>query len=642
MIVASALFGVAAAEPSMNIVSKMNPLEKWKFNLDELAENGESSGSISKDDLREFSYLDGPYPALNDDGSIPGGSPLAQCMPFGSCYVSDVLSSPTHNVPVDYAAYAMGGDFLVGDVHEYYIGDQNDNGILEWVVYFVYFPWYSDDIDNDGDGCVDEKKGGLWPGGPCDAVPDAAVIYETGGLPDLGGNNADLFVNLDWFSGIENVEIYRAFASPRWSAYRVRSVIYYPQIAGEFISYYSFEGINDVNSNPEMDNDRHDWYVGSIDARRFPVVAPVNNICSAGYQLPEGSTFPRYDGWVVTSYELREYYDDHDWNGDGDIKDSLAAYYAVDPLTGNCRLNVVNTGVYAAHIRNTGLVITPYYVPESGDNRDWNSDGDTYDNLQLYHDINSTWSMKGRAYTSFTFTAQVPEWGFGWWALFNDALSGDVHPLSFGGSYRKYLSSMQGYYHTYFFLTSDEDGDRHTKLPGYHITYGSPAGILAGRCIVIYAYEYHLEYANVDLIGYIADGNGDKDTYDTLGLIYCPDKSDGGGQYVVEATSKYAKGMYSKPIPYLWLGHVLYPGTLEFNGYASVVIVRTEIELSDDCDGDLVLNTVSCHAFYTVAVPPLGDGGQGQMPKGHLIDGREPLHNHESLRIRTMEGVERQ
>jgi hypothetical protein len=553
-----------------------------------------------------------------DNGALGIDLPNQMHMPWGSHYVSDVLYAGDARIATPYVPKAMGGDFLVGEVHESWIGDQNGNGIVEWLVFFLYFPWFEDDIDNDGDGCVDERIiKGAWDGHVnCDSVPDAVVLYETGGNPILGGDNADLFVSLDWYSGIERVEVFRAFASIPWNAYRMRSVILYPQIAGEFISYYAQESINNINANPEMDSDRYDWYVGNIDARRFPRVAPINYVCSAGYQSPSGSTFKRSDGWVVTSFELSEHFDDHDWNGDGDTSDRVAAYYAIDPNSGKCRENVVNTGVSGVYPRNTGLIMTPGHTYQNTDSRDWNQNGNLYEYSMLYHDINSTWSMKGRAYISFTFTSPVPPWGFGWSAIYTDDFQSENHPLEHGGSYVKYVGPMNGYYHSYFFLTSDEDGDRHTELPGYFIDFGRPVGTLAGRCVVILARELFMEYAGVDLIGNQADGNGDGDTSDVLGFIYCPNKSGGGGNYVIEPTSKYAQGLYSDPIPFIWLGNIFNPVPNEYNGYSTLIIYRTGMELHDDCDGRLQVTFSYCYVFYTVALPPLGDDGQGVMPRG--------------------------
>lgn len=633
-LLASAFVGVAFAEKEPPQDNDLNLLERWNIYQEEASKLKEVSNTLGNDGSRGFSYFDGPYPNTQDSGVL-GDFPPDDRHPLDiDHFVSEIFGSFPNSVPAPFMASAMGGDMLVGDVHECWIGDQDGNGILEWLVFFYYLPWTNDGLDNDGDGCVDEKRSGNWDGQVgCDRIPDAVVIYETGGSPVLGGEKADLLVNLDWYSGAEKVEIFRAFASIPWNAYQMRNVVYNPQIAGEFISYNALERINDINANPEMDNDQWDFYVGNIDARRFPDRPPVDHACSSGYMLNSGATYLRDDDWVVTSFELRESYDDHDWNDDGDNEDFVSAYYAVDPSNGNCRLNVVNTGVQGVQPRNTGLLLTPRYTYESSDSRDWDQDS-TSGFVQLYHDVNSTWNMKGKAYTSYTFTAPVPTWGFGWWALFNDGDTYEPHPLKFGGSYMKYVGYSNGYYHTYFFITSDEDGDRHTKLPGYHVTYGIPAGALAGRCAVIKAYEAYLRYAGVRLMpspSPLGDANGDGDSSDVLGLIYCPDKSGGGGNFVIEHTSKFVKGLYADPIPYIWLGHILDLGTHEFNGYASVVFYRSKYELHDDCD-EGGFNSIICSNFYTISVPPLGDTGQGNMAKGDTGSGPEGLQGLEVLR----------
>jgi hypothetical protein len=502
------------------------------------------------------------------------------------------------------------GKFGTGDTHESHIGDQNGNGVLEWVAGFSYRPWGEDGIDNDGDGCVDEKTYGDWDGQVgCDLIPDQITYYETGGLGDAGGDDGNLLSNVDWYSSEQTTEIWRAFVSPKWMAYQLRGFTYYPQMAGEFVSYYANEELNKLNANPEMDDDKSDWYVGNIDARGFPSRAPSNYACAAGYQLYMGITFLREDGWVVTSFELREYYDDHDWNMDGDKNDEVAAYYAVDPLTGKCRNNAVNTGVQGNLPRNSGEILTPSYTFDAKDSRDWGLDGASTEITRLYHDINTTWHLKGKIYTSVTFTAPVPSWGFGWWAVYSVSVQNQAYPLKFGGAFSKNLGAAEGYYHAFFFLTSDEDGNRHTEPPHYEIGYGYPTGSPGGVCVQVLALEAYLEYAGVKLMNNKADGNGDDDTADMLILVFCPDESGGGGGYIIENTSKFANGLYQDPIPYIAVVGVVYyssSGT-DSNGLCIMPYANSEATLHDDADGNLIVDSWY-HAYYWIDIDNLVPG----------------------------------
>ncbi len=596
MLVTSALFGVVVAEPSMEIVSKMNPLEKWKSHQDEVTKNGESSNPMSEDDFQEFSYIDGPYPILNDDGSFQGvPSDNQPCWwPWEHCYISDTMSLPSHqlaNFSINRVKAA--GNFVVGDDHESYIGDKNGNGVLEWVTVFLYIPWMYDGIDNDGDGCVDEKKTGPWSGQVgCDNMYDAAVVYETGGLPIAGGDKGDLLINLDWYSAEPSLEMFRATVSPPFRAYAIRGFMHNLHIAGEFVSYQAGESENLVNSNPEIDNDLDDSYVGNVDARLFPARAPVNNVCSAGLMSNEISpTWKREDGYIITTYELVEPFDGRDWNGDGDTQDNVIAYYTVDPHTGYCRIGV-NTAVHGHSPMNSGEIIIPRYTSESGDTRDWNGDGDKHDYVQLYHDVNSTWHLKGRIYRSFTFNnlfITLYGFGFGWWALFEGGynLYHPVLPFEFGGAYTKYVGLSGGYYNSYFFLTSDEDGDRHTKLPEHYIIVGTTMGIVGNKCVLIQAREIYMYYAGYFLIGR-GDANGDGDWSDTFSMIFCPDETGGGGQFIVDETSKFAKGLYRDLVPALWEGYVkfgVYPSvdgcaTIPSYSYAWCKLADNDMRLS--------------------------------------------------------------
>ncbi len=597
LMVAMAFAVVAVAEDNAPVAPVMSNLDNYnmaKAEMDKLAAEGIAP---TTNDMEGFSYTNGPYPIYQDDGSLPG----PRHMPWGSHYVSDVMYAPPHNPGGWYSSDATGGagEFAMGDTHESWIGDQNGNGVIEWISGFSYRPFGEDGIDNDGDGCVDEKSFGNWDGQVgCDTVPDQIVYFETGGLPDAGGDTGDLMTNVDWYSAIQATEVYRAFVSPKWMAYQLRGYTQYPQIAGEFISYYAYEGSNGVNSNPEMDSDLSDQYAGNIDARGFPARPPVDRACSAGYQLYMGITFQREDGWVVTSHEFDEYFDHVDWNGDGDSSDDVSGYYAIDPATGNCRDNAVNLGVYGWYPRNTGTILTPGYTWESNDQRDWNGDGDMFDTVLVYHDIESTWAMKGKVYTSFTFTASVPTWGFGWTANYGDYGQFQTFPLKFGSAWYDYTTFAQGYYHTMVALTGEDDGNRQTMLSSYDIGVGQPSASPGGECVQMYTREYYADYANIDLVGTIADANGDGDTQDTYNTVFCPDAVGGGGSWIVEPTSKFAKGQYRDPIPVINLGYVFYSADGVAGGLVIMPTFFTETSQHDDGNGDLFVQGVYFHTYY--------------------------------------------
>ncbi len=590
LMVAMAFAVVASAEDNTPTTPEMNALENFKQAQKDLELRAELGVSPTNAVGDTFSYTDGPYPIYADNGAPPE---LQVVPPWGSHYVSDVMYTPPHNPGGWYSGDSTGGagEFATGDTHESWIGDQNGNGIIEWIAGFSYRTFGEDGIDNDGDGCVDEKTYGVWDGQVgCDMVPDQIVYFETGGLPDAGGEDGTLMTNVDWYSPIQAIEVYRAFVSPRWMAYQSRGFMYYPQIAGEFISYYASEGNNGVNANPEMDSDQVDLYVGNVDARGFPARPPVDRACAAGIELYMGITFQREDGWVVTSFELWESFDGADWNDDGDNYDYVAAYYAIDPTTGNCRENVVNLGFYGYYPRNTGVVLTPGYTFESSDERDWNGDGDTSDTVLVYHDIETTWAMKGPVYTSYTFTASVPSWGFGWTAYYGNYANFQTFPLKFGSAWYRYVGSSQGYYHTMVSLTGEEDGDRHTMLPAHFVGIGMPSASPGGQCIQIYAAETYAYRAGLVLFGGIADANGDGDQSDYwYNTVFCPDETGGGGEWIVEETSKYAKGLYRDPIPVVNMGYVYYSSDGMAGGLCILPYNWYDYYLAgDDVDGDLI------------------------------------------------------
>ncbi len=593
ILVAYAFAGVGSTELSVNQGTELNALEKWLQFRDDVDASKALSSGFAGGDPEELSLLHGPYPKILDDGSPNGGSPGDSPLLYEYC-VSLVVCLNIFSGSNLWVSDG-GGDFLVGTGHEGSLGDQNGNGKLEAVVFYFYIPWMSDGLDNDGDGCVDEPGGGA-----CGPIPDAMVIYETGIWPRIGGTDGTLLINTDYFSGEEGgIEIYRTFVSPPWHAYNVRGVMLYPDIAGEFISYYAREALNGVNANPEMDNDQNDLYLGSIDARRFPDKPPSNSACSAGQRSVLDSTFLRDDGWVVTSYNLIESYDSHDWNGDGDTRDYISAYYAINPNNGNCRIGV-NGAVQGKHPRNSGYILIPSYTSEMEDGRDWNGN-EVPNTLHLYHDINTTWALKGKIYRSYTYNSLLiahQKFGFGWWGVFTYDNSYDTLPLKTGGALERYVGFSQGSYKTDFFNIGDEDGDRGTALPAYEIGYGQPQAIHGGECIQISAREHYLGYAGVQLIGGKADGNGDGDTSDVLNYIFCPDTSGSGGDFIVESTSKYAMGHYWNPIPFIWESYFSIHGSFEINGHVTIPINIRELDINEDCNLDGLIDQSMCSTYF--------------------------------------------
>lgn len=598
LMVSMAFAVVATAETPEEDVAAPSGYDAW-LNFQEMKYRDGVEIAATNADVDGFSYTDGPYPDIQPNGAPVGADPNQL---YGH-YASEVMKWPPNNPGGGYSQDASGGAglFGMGNTHETYIGDQNGNGVIEWIQGFTYRPFFEDGIDNDGDGCIDEKSYGLAQGlGTCgNNIPDGWIYYETGGLGDAGGENGDLMTNMEIYGAQQGTEVYRAFVSPLWNAYFVRGYAYYPQMAGEHISYYSYESYFGVNANPEMDSDQSDGLVGSIDARGFPATPPVNHICSAGYRLYMGITAQREDGTVVTSYELWESYDSHDWNGDGDQSDYVSAYYVVDPVTGDCRQGV-NTGVYGYYPRTSGLVQASGYTWESSDARDWTGDGDMSDTVFIWHDVESTWPMVGKMYTSYTYTATVPAFGFGFSGRTPGYTGGDFQawPLKFGGANWDYGAL---YYTTSFWLTADEDGDPQSILPSYYIGYGQPGATPGGQCVQVWGREYYLEYINVDLIGSIADSNGDGDTYDTWETTFCPEPTGGGGAYIVEETSRFANGEYNTPLPIYRVGYVYYSADGTAGGLCimpSFYYESGSYAINDDANGNLLVEGIYYHDYY--------------------------------------------
>ena len=601
LMVAMAFAVAATAEDQAPTAPELNALEAFDLDRALIAEN-EANGvfpydSVLDDDDDMFRITDGPYPTYADDGTPPGPNHP----PWGHHYMSDVNYAPPNTPGGWYGIEQLGaaGEYAGGNSHEsYFIGDQNGNGVLEWIAGYAYKTWGEDGIDNDGDGCIDEKTFGAWDGQTgCDLVPDSIVYYSTGGWVDPGGDDGTLMIAIGFYSVPRDVKLYRAWVTPRWMPYSIRGIMNYPQMAGEFISYYGYESQNGVNANPEMDSDMSDAYVGSIDARGFPARPPVDRACAAGRQAYMGHTFPREDGWVITTFYLYEYYDDTtDWNGDGDTSDYVTAYYALDPSTGNCRQNMVNTGVYGYFPTTSGDLITPMYTSESSDRRDWDGSGSNSGYRKLYHDVSSTFAMKGPVYTSYTFTASVPAWGFGWWALY-ETTTYRTYPGKTWVGFQKSVGPSQGYYHTYMVQIADEDGNRHTILPQYFVTIGYPGQALGGECMWITGRESYYRTAGLRFInnGVLGDANGDRRAFGFAVQFFCPDDTGGGGSFIVEPTSKYAKGEYNWPggTPMPFVLFISYSYYYDAAGVAGGLVCApaNNIESShqDDMDGDLVI-----------------------------------------------------
>ncbi len=423
-------------------------------------------------------------------------------------------------------------------------------------------------------------------------------------------------IAIGFYSVPRDVKLFRAWVTPRWMPYSIRGIMNYPQMAGEFISYYAQESQNGVNANPEMDNDMSDWYVGSIDARGFPARPPVDRACAAGRQAFMGHTFARADGWVITTFSLRESYDNHDWNGDGDKSDLyVAAYYALDPSTGNCRQNMVNLGVYGYFTTTSGDLITPMYTSESSDRRDWDGSGSNSGNRKLYHDVSTTFAMKGAVYTSYTFTASVPAWGFGWWAIY-ETTTYRTYPGKTWIGFQKSVGTSNGVYHTYMVQIADEDGDRHTLLPQYYVTIGYPGQALGGECMWITGRETYYRSAGLYFInnGVLGDANDDGRAFGFAVQFFCPDDTGGGGKFIVEETSKFAKGEYNwpgaTPMPFvLFISYrYFYDAAGVAEGLVAAPANNMESSHHDDIDGDLVIRSGNRGAggvtYFIQLIPP--------------------------------------
>ncbi|UCD92316.1 MAG: hypothetical protein JSV43_08905 [Methanobacteriota archaeon] len=485
-------------------------------------------GSLSLPDENAFSYYSGPYPIANDDGSLPGVNSLT---------LKELMDNPPYYIGTGMEVYGASDYYVAGAAHEEYFDDVNGDGLLEWVAFYFDMGLSVNGVDDDGDGCVDEKSNLTKDGQVCDNIPDGVVFFNTGGVGDVYGN---LIVFHDIWN--EFLGFFRIGSSPRWVKQGIRiGQIHYPQLIGEFAVYYANEADNNINVNKKIgDKDKMDWYVGMVDARRFPSRSPKNHVCRTGYQLYMGSGHLREDGSAVVAFELHEYFDeapgyDNDYNDDGDTSDKVLAYYIVDSRSGKCR-NFVNTGVFGMYPKSGGNVITSSTVSEISDQRDWDFDGSISGYVSVWHDVTSTEEMAGDPYFGHTFSTPVPRgpagqtdsYGFGFTGMYVNAHDARSWPLEFGAAYQKYVG-YPVYYEVHYGHILEEDGLQWTELPGHRLHEGYPFDTPGGICIGVLGREQ-----------YIGDINGDGDQEDTAAAFFCPDPDvPGGGDWQIEPASPY-------------------------------------------------------------------------------------------------------
>jgi hypothetical protein len=348
-----------------------------------------------------------------------------------------------------------------------------------------------------------------------------------------------------------------------------------------------------------MDSDLSDGYIGAIDVRGFTAGRPpVDMSCAAGQKAGKGFMGELDDGRISMSMSFMEFYDNHDWNGDGGIGDWSTGVLVIDDVTGNCRQGA-NSAVDGFYPRSHGKTIMAGDQYEFYDGRDWNGDGDTNDNFQTWAnieartDISNLVSLVGPVYTSFTFTAPVPSHG---WGNFRTGITNAWHGFAYDFGITVSTNSFSPHWgRTRYTLAADEDGNPQTSMPTYYVGYGGPAAIISGGCIHMIWFEYYMRfYTSLRGIGGGYDWTGDGDYYDGLWTVFCPDETVGGtGEYIEEETSKNAAGMYRDPIPFI--GHwyqIYYDGGTEFAGTTPCLVAAYEQDyysysIRDDADGDL-------------------------------------------------------
>jgi hypothetical protein len=603
IMVVTAFAVIASADVNEVTMDKPSMYELWSEQRAIEKERGGDPASLTnpEGDGPMITARDGPFPKIDPNGAPQGVvvTPTA----WGDNYVSESQYHPPRNPGGGYSwdHNAGLGLFDIGNTNEYFIGDQDGNGMQEWIMYYHDQTKDDDGIDNDGDGCVDEKTFGAYNGQTgCDLVPDGYVYYETGELGGIAGDDGQVFVNSDWYSD-GTTEVYHPSLAPWTGAVAFRFYSYFPGGAGGFINYMGRESSIGQNSNPEMDSDLSDQYMGVIDVRGFPARSPTNQLCSAGYKVPQGQIFERDDGSVVVAYELWEYYDGNDWNGDGDTSDyGVAAYLLIDGVTGNCRQGV-NIGVFGYYPRTAGSIVSPGYCYESSDGRDWNGDGVMNDYCWYWHNIDArsdlpmSWGLIGPVYTSTTYTAAVPAWGWGYNGLYRSTYAGTSwsFTLKFGAAYMGSYSS--GGYDTMFILAAEDDGNPNTLFPNYVAGLGITTATPGGVCIQFGAWESYMYNRGMYLaFGVRGDANGDGDRSDGAIQIFCPDETGGGGESKIEETSKFAKGLYVTPVPWIhYFWGIYYSAAGNFQGTLSAAYwgyeANSATAVGDDADGDLII-----------------------------------------------------
>lgn len=612
---------LASAQTSVDAPAVQGAYGNWQTHYEALELNrhhGMDPPTTNALDV-PFAAEDGPYPEMQDDGRPKGAAAMsvdpveASATPYGH-YISEKFWYVPYGPGGGWSLEATGGmgNIGVGSSNEYYIGDQNGNGVQEWISYYADKRWFTDGIDNDGDGCVDEKSYGDYLGMTCgNNLPDGFVYFETGVKPDAGGDMGDLLVLSDWYGSVQSTKIWRIGVSPPWGGYVIRGYSYYPQMAGDFVQFQTSESYFGVNVNAATgDTDLYDQMVAGIDARGFPLNPPTLHFCAAGGLIPMGSIARMESGLVVGAYETYEGNDNYkDWNKDGDTYDYVVMYYYHDLVTGACNKGV-NTQVYGWYPRVSAELITPGYTWEGNDRRDWTGDGDTFDTVTVYHEIASSLALAGTVYTSYTWTAPRQPWGFGYTGAALPYSWSHLYPLNFGGTVEKYVGSALGSYQTAMFLTGDDDGIQNTLLPEYLIGYGQPMNVPGFQCIGMYQREWYLEGAGLKLIGGHADANGDGDylSYhpglpdpyggDTTSTMFCPDETGGTGQWVREPTSKNEMGYYTDDFPAIRAGYGFFAADgMDVSGWVIMPLYWVEGysstyygSMMDDANGDLLIN----------------------------------------------------
>ncbi|MCK4444579.1 MAG: hypothetical protein KAW09_08545, partial [Thermoplasmata archaeon] len=112
-----------------------------------------------------------------------------------------------------------------------------------------------------------------------------------------------------------------------------------------------------------------------------------------------------------------------------------------------------------------------------------------------------------------------------------------------------------------------------------------------------------LNYAGIRLIGGIADANGDGDTDDAVYFIFCPDQIGGGGKYVYDSTTNFAKGYYWDPIPIAWMSISTPTKDLAIGSLVTIPITNFEVDLELDCNNDGQIDRSYCHSYFQYDIP---------------------------------------